>query len=55
VIVGIEAGEIRAFSREIDSAVEEGVRVAGREIRKILRRWTGEAVGALGNENSEYG
>ncbi|WP_292521162.1 hydrogenase maturation protease [Methanoculleus sp.] len=36
VVIGIEVGEIRAFSREIDPTVEEGIRVAGQEIRKIL-------------------
>ena len=39
--VGIEVGEIRAFSREIDPAVEEGIQVAGREIRRILQEWAG--------------
>lgn len=39
VTIGIEAGNIRAFSREIDPAVKEGIRVAGQEIRKILQKW----------------
>ncbi|MCM2466761.1 hydrogenase maturation protease [Methanoculleus oceani] len=41
VTVGIEVGEIQAFSREIDPAVEEGIRVAGQEIQKILQEWIG--------------
>lgn len=43
VTIGIEAGEIRAFSRVIDPAVEEGIRVAEKEVQEILRRWTREA------------
>lgn len=46
VTVGIEVGEIQAFSREIDPAVEEGIRVAEEEIRRVLQRWTGETDGA---------
>ncbi|MDV2482269.1 hydrogenase maturation protease [Methanoculleus sp. Wushi-C6] len=46
VTVGIEVGEIQAFSREMDPAVEEGVRVAGREVVRILRRWSDKACGA---------
>jgi hydrogenase maturation protease len=49
VIVGIEVGEIRAFRREIDPAVEAGIRVAEEEIRRVLQRWTGEADGAPGD------
>jgi len=41
VTVGIEAGEIRAFSREMDPAVQEGVRVAERVILGILQKWAG--------------
>jgi hydrogenase maturation protease len=44
VTVGIEAGEIKAFSQEIDPAVEEGIRVAGQVIRRILQEWVGESV-----------
>ncbi len=47
VTVGIEAGEIRAFSRMVDPAIEEGIRVAEREIEGILRRWTREAGGVF--------
>ncbi|HOI12375.1 MAG TPA: hydrogenase maturation protease [Methanoculleus sp.] len=39
VTVGIEAGEIRSFSRDIDPAVEKGVRIAEQEILEILRGW----------------
>ncbi|WP_305066498.1 hydrogenase maturation protease [Methanoculleus sp.] len=41
VTIGIEVGEIRAFSQEIDPAVEEGVRVAGQVILGILQKWAG--------------
>lgn len=41
VTIGIEVGEIRAFSQEIDPAVEEGVRVAGQAILRILQKWAG--------------
>jgi hydrogenase maturation protease len=41
VTIGIEVGEIRAFSQEIDPAVEEGVRVAGQMILEILQKWAG--------------
>ncbi|MCK9308521.1 MAG: hydrogenase maturation protease [Methanoculleus sp.] len=43
VTVGIEAGEIQAFSQEIDPAVEEGIRVAGQVIQRLLQEWTGES------------
>lgn len=46
VTVGIEAGAIQAFSREIDPAVQEGILVAEEEIRKILQGWNREAGGA---------
>ena len=39
VTVGIEVGEIRSFSQEIDPAVEKGVRVAEQEILRILWGW----------------
>jgi len=42
VTVGIEVGEIQAFSREVDPAVEEGIRVAREHILRILREWTNE-------------
>ncbi|KDE56170.1 hydrogenase maturation protease [Methanoculleus sp. MH98A] len=41
VTVGIEVGEIQAFSRDIDPAVEEGIRVAEQTILTILREWIG--------------
>ncbi|WP_214019792.1 hydrogenase maturation protease [Methanoculleus sp.] len=41
VTIGIEVGEIRAFSQEIDPAVEEGVQVAGQMILEILQKWAG--------------
>ncbi len=40
VTVGIEVGEIQAFSQEIDPAVEEGIRVAEQEILRILQEGT---------------
>ncbi len=46
VTVGIEVGAIRAFTTEVDPAVEEGIRVAGQEIRRVLRGWVDEAGGA---------
>jgi len=45
VTIGIEVGEIRAFSQEIDPAVEEGVRVAEQEILGILQKWAGVSGG----------
>ncbi|NLZ29264.1 MAG: hydrogenase maturation protease [Methanomicrobiales archaeon] len=39
IVVGIEVGEVRAFSREIDPAVEEGIRSAREHILKILQDW----------------
>ena len=42
VTVGIEVGEIQAFSREVDPAVKEGIRVAREHILRILREWTHE-------------
>ncbi|ABN56947.1 MULTISPECIES: hydrogenase maturation protease [Methanoculleus] len=42
VTVGIEVGEIQAFSRDIDPAVEEGIRVAEQKILTILREWIGD-------------
>lgn len=42
VTIGIEVGEIRAFSREIDPAVEEGIRTAQGHILRILGEWAGE-------------
>ena len=46
VTVGIEVGNIQAFSREIDPAVKEGILIAGQEIRKILQEW-GEVPGDI--------
>lgn len=46
VTVGIEAGEIKAFSQEIDPAVREGIRVACGRILEILGEWAGEAGGS---------
>jgi len=43
VIVGIEAGEIRAFTREVDPEVKEGIRVAGEHILRIIGGWTDDA------------
>jgi hydrogenase maturation protease len=45
ITIGIEVGEIRAFSQEIDQAVREGIRVACGRILTILEKWTGEAGG----------
>jgi hydrogenase maturation protease len=39
IVIGIEVGEVRAFSREIDPAVEEGIRAAREYILKILQDW----------------
>jgi len=47
VTVGIETGEIRAFSQVIDPMVEEGIEVAAQKIHEILLRWDREAGGAL--------
>jgi hydrogenase maturation protease len=49
VTVGIEAGAIQAFSREIDPAVLEGIPVAEEEIRKVLQGWGCGAGGAPGD------
>ena len=43
VVVGIEAGEIRAFTREVDPAVREGIRVAGEHILRIIGEWADDA------------
>ncbi|MDD3070733.1 MAG: hydrogenase maturation protease [Methanoculleus horonobensis] len=47
VTVGIEVGEIQAFSKDIDQEVEEGIRVAEQEILTILR----ERIGAPGSNH----
>ncbi|KAF5085576.1 Hydrogenase maturation protease [anaerobic digester metagenome] len=47
VTVGIEVGEIQAFSKNIDQEVEEGIRVAEQEILTILR----ERIGAPGSNH----
>lgn len=39
VVVGIEVGEIRAFSQEMDQAVKAAIEVARQEIEMILRDW----------------
>lgn len=39
VTIGIEVGEIQAFSREIDPAVRVGIRVAEEKILAILEDW----------------
>jgi len=39
VTVGIEVGEIQAFSKDIDPEVEEGIRVAEQTILTILQGW----------------
>jgi len=39
VTIGIEVGEIQAFSREIDPAVMVGIRVAEEKILAILEDW----------------
>jgi len=41
VTVGIEVGEIREFSRDIDPEVEEGIRIAEQTILTILQEWIG--------------
>lgn len=47
VTVGIETGEIQAFSQVIDPMVEEGIQVAAQKIRDILHRWGCDADGGL--------
>ncbi len=43
VTVGIEVGEIQAFSRDIDpEVVEGGIQIAEQKILTILREWTGD-------------
>ena len=42
VTVGIEVGEIQAFSKDIDLEVEEGIRVAEQTILTILQEWIGD-------------
>lgn len=49
VTIGIEVGEIKAFSQDRDPAVEEGIRVAEGEILRILQGWTGKASDPLKN------
>jgi len=39
VVIGIEVGEIQAFSQEIDPAVREGIHVAEEKILAILEEW----------------
>lgn len=41
VTVGIEVGEIQAFSRDIDPEVEEAIQVAEQKILTILQDWIG--------------
>ncbi|NLM29409.1 MAG: hydrogenase maturation protease, partial [Methanomicrobiales archaeon] len=36
-------GEIRAFTREVDPAVREGIRVAAEHILRIVGEWMGDA------------
>ncbi|MDD4566279.1 MAG: hydrogenase maturation protease [Methanoculleus chikugoensis] len=48
VTVGIEVGEIKAFSRDIDPEVVEGIRVAEQKILSILREWIGGPEGNHG-------
>lgn len=55
VVIGIEVGDIRAFSKGIDPAVEGGVRVAEKEILRILQRWTDEAGSVLTGEDDGGG
>jgi len=47
VIIGIEVGDIRAFHRGVDPAVEGGVRDAEKEVIRLLREWTDEPCGTL--------
>lgn len=54
VTIGIEVGDIRAFSQDIDPAVEGGVRVAEKEVLRVLQEWAGEPDGVFtcGDEES---
>lgn len=48
VTIGIEVGEIQAFSKDIDPEVEEGIRVAEQTILTILQEWIGGSGGNHG-------
>ncbi len=55
VIIGIEVGGIRAFSQGLDPAVEEGVRIAEKEVLRVLHGRADGPRGSLTRKDGEGG